>query len=437
MSTKSNKVKLFLTTNEEDLNDFADRRRGYHTRPDLFTCYTNEDDANKLATIEKIGLEIETESKSDYADYNTIAKNLSAAFNYKYNALFNYYNEDSSLNNYGLEIITQPFTQSFYNATKADFDELLNIAKNNDLIGHDSGRCGIHAHINRACLGDTSDEIDANIDKIIYFFEYYKTELKKFSRRKSWRYAQFASDAQGYTKTAKALYKLKSLKSASYGHGAAINNGNTNTVEIRIFNSTLRPETFHAIVEFIFNLIKLVKTNKIEDCNLYNLINIQPTEYLLQYFKDRNIKIDKKKVKRLDLEYIKNLNKSFDALQKTELQILKAMLPYYKNIATAQAKAAAEDLKKIKTINLKKIEKTSGAIELHAATNILQTIQKLYTSTNKDREYYSNDFFNYLDSIISYIKTHKKELAIDIEDFTNKIDLDEYTSVINKYREVL
>lgn len=433
-------MKVYLEKHEDDLNRFASERRGYHTRPaNFFTCYAEDDNKNNLDTAEKIGVEIETE-RSGYlteSQYDEICNNLSDAFNYKYNALFNYYNTDSSLHDYGIEIITMPFTQNFYKNTIEDFNTLLNIAKNNNLIAHDSGNCGIHVHINRACLGADPDEIDANIEKIIYFFEYYKKELKIFSRRKRWSYAQFASDYCGYSKMGKALYNLKELKNTSEGHNAAINNENPNTLEIRIFNSTLRQESFHAIIEFIFSLIKLVKNNKIEDCSLQNLLKIDDNINLKKYMQDRNIAPGAKKVKRLDLEYIKKLNKSFEDLQKSEIHILKALLPYYKKIAKTTASAAAADAKKIAAINLKKIEKTSAEVTLTTSTAILSQFDGLYKNTNKNRGSYNYTFHVYLTDIYNYLINKKEELKIDAEDLSNKIDIQAHSEKIEKYKEAI
>ena len=434
----------FGNQNQNEIDRFSNDRKGYHDRPEIAMCYTSAD--NDESKLVKIGVELETEPAGGYfdsgavGDVDAICQNLSKAFNKKYNALFNYYNSDSSLNDYGIEIITQPFTRNFYEKTQADFTNLLNIAKENNLIAHDSGNCGIHVHINRAALGSTEEERQKNIDKIIYFFEYYKQDLKVFSRRKKWDYTRFLSDGAGYGQNiSKALYNIKRLKSdADYsGHHRAVNLEHTETIEIRLFNSTLKPETFHAIIQFIFNLIELVKTHEIEDLNWYNLININMSGYLVDYLTAKNIKIDKKKIKRVDLEYLKTINSAFDKIQRMEIHILRGLLPYYKKLASIQADALKNDIKQINAINLKRVAQTSEKIDLKTNTEILKTFADLYKNTTKNREQVNGTFLQYLKMIRTFLLNHQKELDIDAERIDEIASADEYYSIISKLQEVM
>lgn len=427
--------------NEDEFNYFINERRGYHTRPTLQVFYGKNETADEKTYI---GCEIEMEAKDSYiSNFDDICAKLSDAFNNKHHILFNYYNSDSSLRNGGIECITLPFTKAFFEENMEDFAKLFEIAKAEGMIAHDSGRCGLHVHINKAALGATAAEIDKNIEKIIYFFEYYKEDLKNFSRRKCYDYAHFASERVA---TAKSIYaKIKDAKddATSNGHHRAVNNEHANTLEIRLFNSTLNAQTFFATIQFIFSLIDTITKNDIEECSFYNVVNSAENAALKEYLQKRNIIIKKQKVKRLDLQYIKALNAAFDSLQRLELNTCKKLLPYYKKCAAA-AKAEADDkYKTITKINKKHLQKTIKNIGNSFFEEFTRDFNRIFVNIHKSAEdarcstSFGDYYYCLIDNIQNSTKLQKALGIDDIEDFLDAFDIAEYKKKINKLMEVM
>ena len=62
---------------------------------------------------------------------------------------------------------------------------------------HQTDTCGLHVHVSRNAFGDTEEEQDAAIARLLYFFEKHWEELLKFSRRTAYQMEQWA-DRYGY-----------------------------------------------------------------------------------------------------------------------------------------------------------------------------------------------------------------------------------------------
>lgn len=428
----------------DEFNHFTKSCRGYHARP-MWQVFKSTKDKNN----EKIycGCEIEMEYKNSgfRRIRDEICDKLSAAFNYKYNILFNYYNTDSSLKNGGddgVECITQPFTKRFFYENLSNFEKFFDIAKDNNMIAHDSGRCGIHVHINKEALGNTPEELDENIGKIIYFFEYYKAELQNFSRRKTYSYTHFASDSYDFT-TKNVFAKLDEAKRDAYsnGHSRAVNNEHEKTLEIRLFNSTLNAHTYFAIMEFIYSLIDVITKNKIEECSFYNVVNNDKNTYLKEYLQKRNIIIKKQKVARLDLQYLQNINKSFDKLQKLQLYICKNILPYYKQCALLSKQAEEEIYKNIQKINKKNIQKTFTKSKYNSYKSNLKYFEGMFSNIAPDSKHVTSAFYENYAFLLNEIQVSEdlqKAFNIDdFEEFTSIFDIETYKQTQRRYEEAM
>ena len=46
-----------------------------------------------------------------------------------------------------------------------------------------AGTCGLHVHVSRLAFGETEEQQDTAIARVLYFFEKHWEELLKFSRR--------------------------------------------------------------------------------------------------------------------------------------------------------------------------------------------------------------------------------------------------------------
>ncbi len=60
---------------------------------------------------------------------------------------------------------------------------------------HQTSTCGLHIHVNRDSLGDSREEQDEVISRILYFVEQHWLEIFKFSRRSEYSICQESDNA--------------------------------------------------------------------------------------------------------------------------------------------------------------------------------------------------------------------------------------------------
>ena len=169
--------------------------------------------------------------------------------------------EDSSLSQYGMEVVTQPATPTYH---MSGYDQLMLSAGNEyGATSHDNGNCGLHVHIDRAYfegtgLMEASALAGYIMDTIISTNEGH---IVNFTRR---RYSQLNRWAQFMNmspcKTERTLYaKLREYRSSKYTRYQAVNMVNSETIELRLFRGTLNAETYYATLEFVAALAYLTR----------------------------------------------------------------------------------------------------------------------------------------------------------------------------------
>lgn len=155
---------------------------------------------------------------------------------------------DANGNYQGFEMVTQPFTLQ-YAHKNLGFNKILKWLKDNKYdYGEQTQRCGLHIHISR----DFFEEMD--VTKLRIFFRQNQAEIFKFSKRKS--------KINEYCKyeTIDAIEMAKGRGQEGNNHHTAIDAQTAKqTVEIRVFNSTLDAERFIAILQFVDALAHFVK----------------------------------------------------------------------------------------------------------------------------------------------------------------------------------
>lgn len=247
----------------------------YHPNIPL-TPISHKNKIEKIDNFKGYGIELEVDKDSGWTDrvdeVSTLAKLNNIAGGHMY------FSHDCSLEN-GFEIVTQPHTEGAMH--KIDWKSYLKVLKDAG-YKNQSRNAGYHIHISRLLFGDTENKQNDNIAKLLYFFENNKSDLLKMSRRveSQYHWCQFYSDrtydfipkeydSNGYasafekfdTKN-KEHYEVISDKSKRLNRlRGAVNIGNRNTVEIRLFRSTLDYNDFMASFDFITTLVKNV--NKI------------------------------------------------------------------------------------------------------------------------------------------------------------------------------
>lgn len=156
-----------------------------------------------------------------------------------------YIKSDGSLND-GMEIVTHPMTLAYH---KNDFcwEDILHRCVEMGYRSHQTNTCGLHVHVSRKAFGDTEEQQDEVISRILYFVEVHWNELLNFSRRTESAMNRWAA-RYGYESHPKAI--LDKVKKG-YGRYAAVNLCNYQTIEFRLFRGTLKYNTLIAALELV------------------------------------------------------------------------------------------------------------------------------------------------------------------------------------------
>lgn len=267
--------------------------QGYHNRDlPLEFLYLEEElkDGMTKDDLLYFGFELEV-----YNTKQTISKHEMAKMIRKtYPNLKLVFEEDSSLGNSsedarrnGFEIISEPMTKKFINSVEDDIKGMLKMLSDNGFTSHNNRYCGLHIHFSRNYFKDNEDKY---IQKLTLFFETYKEELKNFSRRKDFYWCNFISDSCSYDKRyLKSSVILKDYAKDHSSHNIAINLGNSNTIEIRIFKGTLMFETLMASIELVDSIVRTIKTKETRKINFDNIVNMTGNKYIKDYCENRNI----------------------------------------------------------------------------------------------------------------------------------------------------
>lgn len=173
-----------------------------------------------------------------------------------------YLETDGSLYQNGLEIITYPCDLEFHKQL-IPYAQMFKEIKTAGYKSHDTTTCGIHTHIGKSAFGGSPGTQNKAINRMIYLVEKFRAQFKKFSRRESFHYCEFANLYQpGITvKDLSANYRRRNQQSRYM----AINLQNRNTVEFRIFRGTLDLKSYFAILELVDYLPKYVTKHKKDD----------------------------------------------------------------------------------------------------------------------------------------------------------------------------
>lgn len=161
-----------------------------------------------------------------------------------------YFKHDGSLDD-GIEIVSHPATLD-YHLHNIPWAEVMQRARELKYLSHTARTCGLHVHINRAALGESVEEQENTIGRIVFFFEKFWDNILRFSRRTEGQANRWAARYGGAIENPKET--LKNAKTAGLGRYTAVNLENIFTIELRIFRGTLRYETFVATLQFVDKL---------------------------------------------------------------------------------------------------------------------------------------------------------------------------------------
>lgn len=209
-----------------------------------------------------------------------------------------------------IEFDTMPCSLEFHK-NKMNYREMFEYLDKEGYKGHDCKTAGLHIHANRNYLGKSRISQELVISKILYILEKFNDEICVIARRDN-DYSEFAGEKQNEDSIVELYGKYKDK-----GKRAALNLQHKDTIEFRMFKSTLKYETFILTLEFVKDIIDYAKSVDIEEIELAkwsDLMNCFSSE-LRKYYEFRY----QKKVKDINGSTVKQIRKRISKL-KSELK---------------------------------------------------------------------------------------------------------------------
>lgn len=217
---------------DDDDDDNVDHVHSYSYKPspDFYFTIADKKRMPSLQTFTGFELEMEATDCERY-EGSELAHNLFSSWTYLKN--------DGSLNN-GFEMVSHPLGYD-YAMNVFPWQKLSELSK----LGMRSANtrtCGLHIHINRNIF----DSSPSTMYRFMSMFYRNMEQWKRIAGRSDSTYASWSE----YELQNMAHY-AKRYSERAYNHEryVAINLQNRNTLELRFFKGTLRPETFIARIE--------------------------------------------------------------------------------------------------------------------------------------------------------------------------------------------
>lgn len=189
-----------------------------------------------------------------------------------------YYMLDGSVRN-GLEMISQPSTYKFYLLNRNNFENVFNSVKSHGYVA--SSACGLHFHINKDFFSSdlTSDEYYSSLQKLLTIWDKFWPDLVKLSKRTPQKLYRWAGK---YNISPNAIVNkivdcnVRGERNPFFSKYMAVNLNHNDTIEFRIFSSTLDLDEFYAMLKFVVNVAYTAKYKDdeyIKDCEFQSLIS--------------------------------------------------------------------------------------------------------------------------------------------------------------------
>ena len=204
-----------------------------------------------------------------------------------------YCKHDGSINE-GFEIVSHPMSLS-YHTNEMNWIDILNKAISMNYRSHNTSTCGLHIHASRRAFGETYEEQEKGIGRVVYFIERHWNELVHFSRRTEENLNRWAARYATISRTATETYKK--AKDKHYGRYVALNLENFSTIEFRMFRGTLRYKTFLAtlqLVDEICNCAIIMNDNEMENMSWLDFVSRIPPKKLelIEYLKSKQLYVN-------------------------------------------------------------------------------------------------------------------------------------------------
>lgn len=232
-----------------DYHEFSDKGGEFVKKRVL----TDKDDAHNNLFL---GVELECDTDDDCDQFDT------GPFDWWFDQDYLiHFEHDGSLNDGGVECITQPCTLKFHQQ-RMKWKELCDKIVRQGYKSHDTSTCGLHIHMSRSALTPIQIvKMDVFINRGVNFWSQIGRRREIYSG---------AYDTGKLAKKSKAYQGT--WRDGNYGiceddRYVPVNTKNDNTIEVRIFKGTLCPETILGTLECMDALPKFLDTIPI--CEIY------------------------------------------------------------------------------------------------------------------------------------------------------------------------
>ena len=192
----------------------------------------------------------------------------------------------------GFEIVTHPMSLS-YQLQQIPWEQICKGAVDLGYTSHQAGTCGLHVHVSRLAFGETEEQQDTAIARVLYFFEKHWEELLKFSRRTQHQLDQWAS-RYGYKEQPMEILD-HAKKGYHGGRYTCVNLTNRDTIEFRMFRGTLKYNTLIAtlqLVDRICDVAIYLSDDELKALSWTSFVSGCQAPELVRYLKERRLYVN-------------------------------------------------------------------------------------------------------------------------------------------------
>lgn len=253
---------------------------GYDYKPEVeFYQRKGEDFRNTLY----FGLELEVDKGDDHNKLSDALGEMGEPI---------YMKHDGSLDDEGVEIVTHPCSLA-YHTYQLRWKGISRTCLDHGYRSHDTHTCGLHIHVGRAQMGETSDQRDMTVGNLVILTKALWGTIEPFTRRTKSALARWAEcndicnweSLDQYDDISMTNLALETRWNRA-GRYQAVNLCNSETVEFRIFRGSLNRETIIASVQLVNNLTRYAMTHTPKEC--YNatwldVLNVERFAELVSY----------------------------------------------------------------------------------------------------------------------------------------------------------
>ncbi|MDD6735214.1 MAG: amidoligase family protein [Clostridiales bacterium] len=203
-----------------------------------------------------------------------------------------YAKHDGSIDE-GFELVSEPAALD-YHMKNVNWKAVMDTAISMGYRSHNTQTCGLHIHVNRSAFGETAEEQESVIARIVYFVEHHWNELVRFSRRTKGNLNRWAARYATISDSTQKTYK--DAKDKNMGRYVAVNLQNYDTVEFRMFRGTLKYETFISALQLVDEICRLALSHndsEVEDMSWSDFVmKINGKSELIDYLKSKRLYVN-------------------------------------------------------------------------------------------------------------------------------------------------